>query len=962
MQTEPCKMPPYFFTQTYIKWLLYPKLMHRVLLVLLMLFMCFPASADIVMLAHITFQGQSSTTITPPAGWTLIRTDSSGTGAGASNSAIYYRVADSSDNSVTSYSFTFSSSVRYAGGIVAYDGVNGTSPIGANAGQAGSGTTLAAPSVTAAVNDWVVRFFGHAYGGAAINTPTGPTQRYADFTSAGPNGSAGLAADRLITTAGATGILSTTDSNSAPNTGQTVIIKPLSGLNISFLGAASTNSGGPTGGSIDIPKPGSVVVTIDHIRILHDGIGLTCSPETVTVRACADSTCASLYTGTVTTTLSPAGWVGGNTISFSGGSTTAQLRKTTTGFVTLSAGSTSPTPTNTSRCFIGATETCSMEFKDSGFIFTVPTQTAYKTSSAITITAVRKDITTQTCAPAFTGSKGMYFWFNYSNPATGTRQLNVNGTALPTSVPGTSNINLTFDANAQSTFTVKYNDAGQLQLNARYIGTGAESGLVMDGNNQFVTVPAGLCVESTDAGSTCASGDATCSKFTAAGALFNLTVRAVGWEVDGETNSQFCTGNGDTPNFLLNNIVLNPTLIAPATGTNGVLSVTSLNMIAGNNGNVTLNNQTIDEVGVFTVTATPPAYLGQTIAASRSANIGRFIPDRFMITDNSAVAGFGFVNSCTAGTNPFTYQDQPFYYNIAPQLTITALNTNGNVTDNYGDTNPTNPAQRFWKLTTTLGRNYTDTAGAAATFTSILDTDVTLAGDLDYDGTGTLTLDSGTNGDTFTYARVSEEGEFNANVDLRFSGETAMMTDDLKDDDGVCYDPDDNGVCDDYVISGLGGAILRFGRLVLLSAAGSELLPVAIPLRAEYFDGTGFVTNTDDSCTQLTLASDILLTNPETAGGVPQAGTSTMNVGAGTSMITSGNAVFTDGVSSLTFSAPGQDNTGYIDVLTDLSVSGLDYLQDDLDDDGVYAEDPSGRVTFGVYEGHRTNIYMREPW
>lgn len=103
----------------------------------------------------------------------------------------------------------------------------------------------------------------------------------------------------------------------------------------------------------------------DHIRIEHDANASICTPETVRVKACLNSSCTSLYPGQVTMTLTPSGWVGGNSITFSGGATTA----------TLSNASITPPSTDTwrygnwcvarpanttTRCFSGSTETCTL--------------------------------------------------------------------------------------------------------------------------------------------------------------------------------------------------------------------------------------------------------------------------------------------------------------------------------------------------------------------------------------------------------------------------------------------------------------------------------------------------------------------------------------------------------------------------------------------------------------------------
>ncbi|MBA3034056.1 MAG: LamG domain-containing protein [Gammaproteobacteria bacterium] len=49
---------------------------------------------------------------------------------------------------------------------------------------------------------------------------------------------------------------------------------------------------------------------------------------------------------------------------------------------------------------------------------------------------------------------------------------------------------------------------------------------------------------------------------------------------------------------------------------------------------------------------------------------------------------------------------------------------------------------------------------------------------------------------------------------------------------------------------------VRYGRLRMQNAYGSELLPIRVPVRAEYFKGTGWLLNTlDDSCTTIPAAA-----------------------------------------------------------------------------------------------------------
>lgn len=109
--------------------------------------------------------------------------------------------------------------------------------------------------------------------------------------------------------------------------------------------------------------------TFDHIQIEHDGNGSVCTAEPVTIKACLNAACTTLYPGTVTVQLSPTGWVGGDTVVINNGIGSASLSKATAGTVTLGTVSVSPTAAGATRCFNGATETCSMTFATASCLF-----------------------------------------------------------------------------------------------------------------------------------------------------------------------------------------------------------------------------------------------------------------------------------------------------------------------------------------------------------------------------------------------------------------------------------------------------------------------------------------------------------------------------------------------------------------------------------------------------------------
>ncbi len=208
----------------------------------------------------------------------------------------------------------------------------------------------------------------------------------------------------------------------------------------------------------------------------------------------------------------------------------------------------------------------------------------------------------------------------------------VNGSNISAAV---SNLSLSFDGNGRAPLTVRYNDAGQISLSASYSGSAGtgDSGLLMNGTDLFVSKPYGLCLQRPVAitGDLSNCNAAKCDVFPGgirAGDNFPLTIRAVGWEADGEalTAAQLCSGNITTPNFRLNGIGLESAVVAPTGGENGVVAPATYNHVLGNS---TIADRSVSEVGVFTITATPSAggYLdGETVSGGTSALVGRFIP------------------------------------------------------------------------------------------------------------------------------------------------------------------------------------------------------------------------------------------------------------------------------------------------------------------------------------------------
>ncbi|MGL4316598.1 MAG: DUF6701 domain-containing protein, partial [Pseudomonas sp.] len=673
---------------------------------------------------------------------------------------------------------------------------------------------------------------------------------------------------------------------------------------------------------------------LDHYRLeFASSTALTCNPLSVTLKACQNSSCSSLYSGSVTATLSPSsGWTAGNSVSFSGGSSTQAFRLTTPGSATLGI-SGSPAASNASVCVVaGSTGSCTVTFADSGFLLDVPNMLAHKGTSA-TIRAIKKDDSSQACVPGFASvTRSIAFTSSYSNPSSGTKLVQVAGNSTPTS------LNLAFDANGAASFQVNYDDAGSMLLNASYTGstTNGDNGLSMQGSDSFVSKPYGLCLQtaSTLSASTACS-DASCALFPGgirAGDSFPLNIRAVAWEADNEaaTAAQLCSGNLVTPNFQLAGITLGSSVLAPSPGTSDVLTPTNYSHAQGTQ---TSPSVAVSEVGVFTLSATPPAagYFGETVAGGSSNPVGRFIPAYL-----GAAGSASLTPSCGSA---FSYQGQPigFATSKPPTLTVTAYNRSGQVTGNYD-------RGAFWKLAAPAVGGYTSITGLTA-----------LDARLSSTGTAIQSVSGADNGDgartySWTGERLlyqaptvpsSDDYPFTAKIRQTFP-DTSLKESDLGQ--AVCYGTGSGCLAYSYDFSDEPGSAVRLGRLRIGNAHGSELQSLTLPVTLESWQnlaGGSFQKEGLDTCTTAAVL------------GAPVLDGYLGNLAAGETTPTS--TAPSGGAGSLLLSAPGSGNDGSVQAGYSTLPSWLYFAWD-----GVTRSSARGLATFGIYKGATPLIFRRE--
>jgi len=391
--------------------------------------------------------------------------------------------------------------------------------------------------------------------------------------------------------------------------------------------------------------------------------------------------------------------------------------------------------------------------------------------------------------------------------------------------------------------------------------------------------------------------------------------------------------------------------VLPATGcTLGVLTTGAWIATAGT---VVDASASYSEAGAFTLKladanfAAVDAGDGSTAAErtieSAAFNVGRFVPDHFILTPVGTPMLKTF-DDTTCATRSFTYVGQPFGYlpSALPQVSIVAKHAAGGTTLNYSGA--------LWKLLPT------DVTQTYAPLPVTLDTALVQAASVTSAGSGTGSMVANAN-DKLAYVRTNPIAEFSALIDLSVSvvdsTETAIPT---------------NGTiatATPAVFSGIAfdsGNLIRFGRLALSNAQGSELLGLPVPIESQYWKATGFSRNVDDHCTQL-VASHVVLSNWQRNLGVCE-----------TSVTLAGR--FNAGRGTLRLSAPGQNNTGSVDLTLRLDGVGgggtcvggvagaaMGASQSWLQIKGntaAYNQNPVARGSFGLFRGSKSLIYMRE--
>lgn len=679
----------------------------------------------------------------------------------------------------------------------------------------------------------------------------------------------------------------------------------------------------PVDGCSASPPP-----SVDHYELSYSSPGVTCEAEPITIRACSNSDCSSVYSGssTVTVTANNGGSISTPTVTFSGGTGTSYLRLTSPGSSTVGITNASPQATNPLECKnAGAVSNCSVTFADTGLKFAatdavaaIPAQWAGENYTA-TLRAIKTSSQTGACEARVSGSSSVNLGFRCVNPSScvAGQKVTVQNTAVTGSnasgAVSYTPVTLTFDNTGKALVPFNYSDVGEISLQASLAiaASGTEPAVTLQSaSNSVVVRPYALNLVSVSAGTV--SNPATTSEttgFTSAGTA--LTVDVTATNAAGAITPNF--GNETTPPSLSLNLssIVYPLSVAPKPA--DLIDNGSFVAVSGSPGRRRNTAISYRNVGSIKLTAQLQnnSYLaaGDVKSKPTSAVIGRFYPANFkLVTANH-----------TAQCNGFTYMAQP---QMALSYQVQAHNVQGGVVSNYG-------AGYAGPATFTLVAKDGTTGGNLASRVTGAPTPYWTAGELIFSTT------------TMAFSRAaSPDGPFNQ-LQLGLKRNTEQDSRDFLTADKN-FNAATNGSCSasnscDAITLG-NPVAYRYGRLRLEQAAGDETSNVPVVLKAEYFDGSAFAGHNSDNCSAVTVSA-------LTATGTP-----TVTVSGSNGQLSAGK----NAVNSLLLSAPNQAGSWQ------LKYTAPSYLKYNWDPTVAGDEDPSAEALFGRYRGNDRLIFQRE--
>ena len=692
---------------------------------------------------------------------------------------------------------------------------------------------------------------------------------------------------------------------------------------------------------------------IHHFEFDYAGTGSICQASEVTLRACMDESCSKTYPSSilnanpgavvdpVTVSLLPqsdtlVAWEGGDHVTFSD-SVSLKLQAFQSGSAKLGIASSSVPQFgfDGAKCRIAggplSEQNCNILFNSAALGVTVPDKVAGKpffNNDGDALYSNQSSPYLEFCSlPSQQGGNG-------ENRDVQLSIERIEPTSNAVSVPayvsfkkrdgkfsdevsvGTTDVDIAdvyFNNQGKAYFNLRYPEAGKVALKARIKD---ESDSL--GQNSFVSFPAYLTL-STDGGQ-CSSG--SCSQgFVAAGEPFNMFVTA----------HQF--GGALAKNYQQEGLSVAHKVTYPTAGalSTGVLGKDVYNHDTPTNAKDSIE-QSVSEVGAFEFTVTPPeAYLGSKAFVIEPAKgvIGRFYPKYFKVYPDESV-DWDYPNA-----QSFAYMNQPFGVS---KFYVEALNAGKGALTNY----------TYFDDSLLAKFNLYENGAYTSRFSSVKT----------YSGTwkessGKSLADSRSVG---IYTGSSSDGLFVAKgngahypdgpFNLFEQGKDTLIsiTGSSASKDPVTVIESDSVLAPQPDI--------RFGRVDLDDVGGNQGSTLHVPLRVEYWNGSRFIANYDDSQTKVLGETEDgsqvhIWPTDNSAKEVTLGDGGTVSSGSSRS------------ITATQAESYRQQTRVWLDL--DDSKNGLPWLKYNWDNKKAGEENPSTVVTFGIHRGNDRVIYRGEP-
>ncbi len=348
-------------------------------------------------------------------------------------------------------------------------------------------------------------------------------------------------------------------------------------------------------------------------------------------------------------------------------------------------------------------------------------------------------------------------------------------------------------------------------------------------------------------------------------------------------------------------------------------------------------------------------YYNTGTGTPNSVYFGRFIPDHF-----AYLAG-GVTAACSTATTPFTYMGQSglgIYYRLRAENGAGGVTANYDAGRGYPVVAPVLVAED--QAATNQGCDLIGRISGTVAGTWV--NGVYAANDADANNvpdSSTAVFSRPTTPLALTLAtcsanRGSAGGPFwLMDVGVKMTDGTATLTNPDMDaaSAGVCA----SGAC---TAKKIGATAVLDGRLWLNNAYGSEMLPLPVPVQAQYWTASGWQKNTVDVCSVMTLPTAangglVFYSPPQTARNALESGEAVAQMNGATTAtvnLLGGDARLVLRNPASSTQGPGTGNFGYVDVIGSKLTPSSTWLP------------PSGnaRACFGACGPRSPIIYLRE--